>query len=104
MKSSASASSSSLREWRRDGWRVHVFCNNEGEIERLRELVPAVETDALHFTIGTLARGFTFPAAKVAVLSDAELFGRYRNTRARRLALRRDARQCSGARRSISAS
>ncbi len=78
-----------LREWRLGGWRVHIVCNNEGEIERLREIIPAVETDPLHFAIGTLARGFTFPAAKVAVLSDAELFGRYRNTRARRLALRR---------------
>ncbi len=80
---------SQLREWRTDGWRVHIFCNNEGEIERLHDLVPPVEADALHFTVGTLHRGFTFPAAKVALLSDAELFGRYRNTRARRFALRR---------------
>jgi transcription-repair coupling factor (superfamily II helicase) len=78
-----------LTEWRTHGWSVHVFCNNEGETERLRELVPPVEADVLRFTVGTLARGFTFPAAKVAVLSDAELFGRYRNTRARRLAMRR---------------
>ena len=80
---------SQLTEWRTQGWQTFVFCNNEGEIERLRELVPAVEADALRFSIGTLARGFTFPAGKVAVLSDAELFGRYRNTRARRLAMRR---------------
>ena len=31
-----------LREWRLDGWSVHIFCNNEGEIERLREIIPAV--------------------------------------------------------------
>lgn len=86
-----------LREWREQGWQTHVFCNNEGEIERLRELIPAVELDPLVFTIGTLARGFTCPAAKVAVLSDAELFGRYRNTRARRLALRRAREQASRA-------
>ncbi|MEO7319885.1 MAG: CarD family transcriptional regulator, partial [Chthoniobacteraceae bacterium] len=79
----------SLRNWRLEGWRVHIFCNNEGEIERLNEIIPAVETDPLKFTIGTLARGFIFPGAKVAVLSDAELFGRYRNNRARRLAMRR---------------
>ena len=79
----------SLRNWRLEGWRVHIFCNNEGEIERLNEIIPAVETDPLKFTIGTLARGFIFPEAKVAVLSDAELFGRYRNNRARRLAMRR---------------
>jgi transcription-repair coupling factor (superfamily II helicase) len=78
-----------LRAWRVDGWRVHIFCNNEGEIERLNDLIPAVETDPLRFTIGPLARGFVFPAGKIAVLSDAELFGRYRNNRARRLALRR---------------
>ncbi|MEI9896084.1 MAG: hypothetical protein WDN28_20025 [Chthoniobacter sp.] len=37
-----------LREWRTDGWRVHVYCNNEGEIERLHDLLPPVEADALH--------------------------------------------------------
>ncbi len=78
-----------LREWREAGWSVHVFCNNEGEVERLHDLVPPVEADALRFTIGSLARGFVFPAAKIAVLSDAELFGRYRHNRARRLALKR---------------
>ncbi len=78
-----------LTEWRTQGWSTFVFCNNEGEIERLHDLIPAVEADALHFSIGTLGRGFTFPAGKIAVLSDAELFGRYRNTRARRLALKR---------------
>jgi transcription-repair coupling factor (superfamily II helicase) len=88
---------SQLREWRTDGWRVHVFCNNEGEIERLHDLLPPVEADVLQFTVGTLDRGFTFPAAKVAVLSDAELFGRYRNTRARRMALRRAREQASRA-------
>ncbi len=77
-----------LGEWRRAGWSVHVFCNNEGEIERLCELLPAVEAEALHFACGPVMRGFTFPAAKVAVLSDAELFGRYRQSRAHRLALR----------------
>jgi transcription-repair coupling factor (superfamily II helicase) len=78
-----------LTEWRTEGWSTFVFCNNEGEIERLHDLIPAVETDALHFSTGTLGRGFTFPAGKVAVLSDSELFGRYRNTRARRIALKR---------------
>ncbi|HYR57391.1 MAG TPA: DEAD/DEAH box helicase, partial [Chthoniobacteraceae bacterium] len=86
-----------LREWREGGWRVHIFCNNEGEIERLHDLLPPVEADPIAFTVGTLARGFTFPAAKIAVLCDSELFGRYRNTRARRLALRRAREQASRA-------
>ncbi|MDB6152851.1 MAG: mfd: transcription-repair coupling factor [Chthoniobacteraceae bacterium] len=86
-----------LKEWRELGWSVHVFCNNEGEIERLHDLVPPVEADVLVFTIGSLSRGFAFPSAKVAVLSDAELFGRYKNTRARRLALKRVREQSSRA-------
>ena len=78
-----------LGEWRTQQWATFVFCNNEGEVERLRELLPAVEADAVTFTIGTLSRGFIYPAGKVAALSDAELFGRYRNNRARRLAIKR---------------
>ena len=78
-----------LQEWRSDDWSTYIFCNNEGEVERLRELIPEEEHDHVVFAIGSIARGFTFPAGKLAVLSDAELFGRYRNTRARRLAMRR---------------
>ena len=80
-----------LRDWCGDGWRVFIFCNNEGEIERLREMLPPeiVANEHVALTTGTLTQGFTFPAAKVAVLSDAELFGRYRNTRSRRLTMRR---------------
>ncbi len=78
-----------LRQWREEGWAVFLFCNNEGEVERLRDLIPAVEADAVHFVQGALANGFAFPDGKVAVLSDSELFGRYRNGRARRLALKR---------------
>jgi len=77
-----------LREWREQNWSVHIYCNNEGEVERFRDLIPAVEADPLIFNVGTLGHGFTFPAARVAALSDSELFGRYRNTRARRLAVK----------------
>jgi transcription-repair coupling factor (superfamily II helicase) len=78
-----------LQEWRAQDWCTYVFCNNEGEIERLTELIPEEDHPHVTFAIGAIARGFTFPAGKLAVLSDAELFGRYRNTRARRLAMRR---------------
>jgi len=78
-----------LEEWRAQGWCTYIFCNNEGEIERLRELITEEEHEHILFAIGGIARGFTFPAGKLAVLSDAELFGRYRNTRARRMAMRR---------------
>ena len=88
-----------LGQWLEAGWQVSIFCNNEGEVERFRDLLPAPELEhpGLELPVGTLARGFTFPAGKLAVLSDAELFGRYRNTRARRLALRRAREQANRA-------
>ncbi len=86
-----------LREWRADGWSTFIYCNNEGEIERLRDLIPQEELDGVTLAIGLVSRGFTFPAAKIALLSDAELFGRYRNTRARRLSLRRAREQANRA-------
>ncbi len=86
-----------LQEWRSQDWRTYIFCNNEGEIERLRELLPEEEHDHVLFAIGAIARGFTFPDGKLAVLLDAELFGRYRNTRARRLAMRRMREQANRA-------
>ena len=78
-----------LGEWRAQRWSVFVFCNNEGEAERLHELLPPVEAEAVRFVTGNLAHGFTYPGGKVAALSDSELFGRYQNTRSRRLALQR---------------
>ena len=53
-----------LREWRAQDWRTYIFCNNEGEVERLRELVPEEEHEHVTFAIGAIARGFTFPGGK----------------------------------------
>jgi transcription-repair coupling factor (superfamily II helicase) len=84
-----------LEQWHADKWQVAIFCHNEGELERLRDLLSdnGVSDGAVILTIGDVARGFTFPAAKIAVLSDAELFGRYRMPSARRMAARRTALQ-----------
>jgi transcription-repair coupling factor (superfamily II helicase) len=81
-----------LDQWRVDGWMVVIAANSEGEIERFRELAEEheFETGTLNFLKLPVARGFVFPAAKLAVLSDAELFGRSAVMRSRRLALRRE--------------
>ncbi len=84
-----------LREWRAQKWRTYIFCNNEGEAERLHDLLPEDERDKVAYPIGTVARGFIFPEARVAVLSDSELFGRYRNSRARRRLLKRAREQAN---------
>ncbi len=76
-----------LCRWHAEGWRVCMFFNNEGEIERFNELIrnEALDEGFLEIQLGQVTQGFTVPAAKLAVLSDAEIFGRYQHSRARRL-------------------
>jgi transcription-repair coupling factor (superfamily II helicase) len=94
-----------LHRWLRQGYAVHVFCNNEGERQRFEEiwaelvgqasrLFPSDDASkgfrekrdacpTLH--IGPLARGFLSNEAKLVVVTDAEIFGRYKIQRPRRL-------------------
>ena len=80
-----------LRTWIEEGWRLFAVCHNEGETERLRDVLGDndVDVDAVRFVVGSLTRGFVYPEAKLAILCDAEIFGRYQSPSARRLAFRR---------------
>ena len=103
-----------LDRWLRQDYAVHVFCNNDGERQRFEEVwgelglnpvgdevtsltsknkleTPHVVSykkvsDAkpqLH--LGSLARGFICDEVKLVVVTDAEIFGRYKVLRPRRL-------------------
>jgi transcription-repair coupling factor (superfamily II helicase) len=127
-----------LHRWLRQGYAVHVFCNNEGERQRFGEIwkeygletpntkhhTPGPEvrdqksevrgqksevrnteqeprttdhgpqttndeprtTDyGLQTHLGSLSRGFLYDEAKLVVVTDAEIFGRYKVQRPRRL-------------------
>ncbi|PWU21632.1 MAG: transcription-repair coupling factor [Verrucomicrobia bacterium] len=124
---------SQLHRWLRQEYAVHIFCNNEGERQRFREIwqelglespkssgqsrdregassaaplgaTPAMITGAqrkhadwplahargsdrngLWTHLGSLARGFLYEDAKLVVVTDAEIFGRYKVQRPRRL-------------------
>jgi transcription-repair coupling factor (superfamily II helicase) len=75
-----------LAEWRTQEARIVIYFQTEGEIERFREIIadPAA-LEGVDLVEGTLARGFCFPAARLVVLSAAELFGRFAPHAARRL-------------------
>ena len=79
-----SSFSKQVQQWTQEGWRKVMFFNTEGEIERFRELV-LQEADLIECQVGSLLHGFSVPSARLVVLCDAELFGRYQTTRARRL-------------------
>jgi transcription-repair coupling factor (superfamily II helicase) len=94
-----------LHRWLRQDYEVHVFCNNDGERQRFEEIWDEThgprskaqgrkpeDGDAagtrdlgLRTHLGALARGFLCDAGRVVVVTDAEIFGRYKVQRPRRL-------------------
>ena len=89
--------------WLRQDYTVQVFCNNEGERQRFQEIwadlgftlagpdvlpgdvaEPLAPVSAPRIQMGSLARGFLWEAAKLVVITDAEIFGRYKIQRPRR--------------------
>ena len=87
-----------LSAWHEEGWKIALLSTTEGEGERFRELAGAAlpgRGDLAEVRIGTVSRGFCFPAGKLALLSDAELFGRSASQRLRRLHLRRERQRAS---------
>jgi transcription-repair coupling factor (superfamily II helicase) len=89
-----------LHRWSRQDYSVHVFCNNEGERQRFTEIWqelgfetpifaeltrPGSSVPGLLTTIGSLARGFLHEESRLVVVTDAEIFGRYKVQRPRRL-------------------
>ncbi|MBL6763440.1 MAG: transcription-repair coupling factor [Verrucomicrobiae bacterium] len=78
-----------MHRWLRQGYDVRVFCNNSGEQQRFKEIWSELGFKAGRVGpkcfIGSLSRGFLFAAGKLVVITDAEIFGRYRVQRSRRL-------------------
>ena len=76
-----------LHRWLRQDYAVHVFCNNDGERQRFVEIWKEhgfAAEKKLMVQLGSLARGFICDEAKLVVVTDAEIFGRYKIQRPRR--------------------
>jgi transcription-repair coupling factor (superfamily II helicase) len=76
-----------LREQAGAGGRTIVFCDNEGQRERLGEILEELgAADTATLTVGTLSGGFRLPGAHppLRVLTDHEIFRRRRRMRRRR--------------------
>jgi len=75
-----------MHRWSRQGYEVHLFCNNDGERQRFEEIwweYGLGNPGALRIKLGALSRGFLFEPAKLVVVTDAEIFGRYKVQRPR---------------------
>ena len=80
-----------MHRWLRQGYQVLVFCNNDGERQRFEEIWDeygfAAQEPKLRprLELGSVGRGFIYAPAKLVVVTDAEIFGRYKVHRPRRL-------------------
>ena len=73
-----------LAEWNTNQWNTHLIFSNNGEIERFTELMGDSVLDGIHTSFGDLAHGFTIPSINLAVISSAELFGKYQTSNNRK--------------------
>ncbi|MCF6312235.1 MAG: transcription-repair coupling factor [Verrucomicrobiales bacterium] len=75
-----------ISEWKQDDWQVLIAFHSQGEMDRFDQLLAeaGITPSSLQHFIGDLNQGFTIPDIKIAVLSDAEIFGRYQHQRSRR--------------------
>src|SRR5205814_1934379 len=64
-----------LTNWRKNGARIVIYFQTEGEIERFREIMAEANgaLDGIELLEGTLARGFCFPTANLVILAAAEV-------------------------------
>jgi len=76
-----------LHRWQRQSHEVHVFCGHDGERQRFAELWRefALGDSPPPVHLGVLSRGFIAPHARLVVVTDAEIYGRYKVQRPRRL-------------------
>ena len=65
-----------LQDWQDQGWLTALFCQNEGEAERLREILPALLAERLIWLHGSFPAGLVCPDAQLAILTDGDLLGR----------------------------
>jgi transcription-repair coupling factor (superfamily II helicase) len=67
-----------LRGWQERGYSVQIFCESEGQMKRMEEVVEAYNLDrsSLSLRVGTLSDGFISDELRMILFSDVEIFNR----------------------------
>ena len=88
-----------IHRWWRQGEQVWVLCNNDGERQRFLEIWAEfgfqTPGEGMRVELGTLSSGFVCTSARLVVATDAEIFGRYKTRRLRRIHQAEEARRSS---------
>ena len=80
-----------IHRWLRGSYHVWIICSTKSELQRFDELwaeygfgTQNKEPQPIR-TIGHISRGFLIESANLVIVTDSEIFGRYRSQRPRRL-------------------
>ncbi|MBI5327996.1 MAG: transcription-repair coupling factor [Deltaproteobacteria bacterium] len=82
----------SITNWQGLGWSIFIICHTAGQAERLKELLEGynlfadcglriadlkfeIQNSKLEIIIGDLSSGFRFPAIKLSIITEEEIFG-----------------------------
>ncbi|MBD3167097.1 transcription-repair coupling factor [bacterium] len=71
-----------LRQHVVEGMQNLILCENESQVDRLEDILEEREVpmEGTHVIVGALHGGFVWPNARLAVLTDHQIFGRHRRT------------------------
>ncbi len=73
-----------IENWRGKDYSVTIMSDNSKQAERMRDMLAEREIDGVAVRIGAIGEGFVSDDLKLALISDDEMFGRYRRRRRRR--------------------
>ena len=77
-----------MQRWLDEKYSLHIFCGTDGEKQRFEELwreqFPSLPSSFIFHPSSFLSHGFLWTECKLAVVTDSEIFGRYKLVRPRR--------------------
>ena len=77
-----------MQRWIDEKYSLHVFCGTDGEKQRFEELwreqFPSLSSSFIFHPSSFMSHGFLWAEARLAVVTDSEIFGRYKLVRPRR--------------------
>jgi len=73
-----------MENWSNEGYSVTVMSDNDKQAERMRDVIAEREIYNVAVRIGAISEGFVSEDLKLALISDDEMFGRYRRRKRRR--------------------
>jgi transcription-repair coupling factor (superfamily II helicase) len=73
-----------IENWNSKGYSVAIMSDNDKQAERMRDMLMEREIDHVAVHVGAISEGFVSDDLRLALISDDEMFGRYRRRRRRR--------------------